>query len=68
MKKIQLLIFVTKMLATIGATAVFNHFLTNNFKVDIISLVTLSFIFSISFFSLLSKEVELIEEGKELFK
>lgn len=68
MKKLQVLIFTIKMLATIATTAIFNHFITTNFKVDIFTLFTLSFIFSISFFSLLSKEIEIIEEGKELFK
>lgn len=68
MKKIQVMIFVIKMLATIGTTAIFNHFITTNFQANLLTLITLSFIFSISFFSLLSKEIEIIEEGKELFK
>ena len=68
MKKLQIILFTIKIMITTLFTAIFNHFVTTNFKVDVFTLLALSFIFSISFFSLLSKEIEIIEEGKELFK
>jgi hypothetical protein len=65
--KTNTIIFIIKLLLTIGSTIFFNLFLLKNFDINIVTLISFSFIYSICFFQLITKELDIIEEFKSLF-
>ena len=65
--KTNTIIFIIKLLLTIVSTTFFNFFLLKNFDVNVITLIFFSYIFSVSFFQLITKELDIVEEFKSLF-
>ena len=65
--KTNTIIFIIKVILTILSTALFNLFLEKNFDINFLTMFFFSFIYSICFFQVITKELDIIEEFKSLF-